>query len=198
MTDFSELLRDCHERGWTLATSGNFSLVTQRNPLRLEVTPSGVDKLKLSKTALVGVDGETGLPLDGRKKPSEETLLHVMVARHTEAGAIVHIHSVWNTLLSDRFAGEGGFTLSGYEMLKGLSSVKTHEHREWIPIFENSQNIPDLANQIKQLLIEKPSVHAFLLRKHGLYTWGKDLEEAKRHLEVFEFLFEAEGRLPFK
>jgi methylthioribulose-1-phosphate dehydratase len=79
-------------------------------------------------------------------------------------------------------------------MLKGLEGVKTHEHREWVPILENSQEMTSLAAKTRQMLEENPNIHGFLIRRHGLYTWGKDLQEAARHVEIFEFLLESVGR----
>jgi methylthioribulose-1-phosphate dehydratase len=79
-------------------------------------------------------------------------------------------------------------------MLKGLRHVRTHKHSEWIPILENSQNYPELARQVTALLQAHPQVHAILLRRHGIYTWGEDILEAMRHIEILEFLFEVIGR----
>jgi methylthioribulose-1-phosphate dehydratase len=79
-------------------------------------------------------------------------------------------------------------------MLKGLSGVVTHEHREWVPILENSQDMKALAVETTRLLEENPKVHGFLIRRHGMYTWGRDLDEAARHVEIFEFLLESVGR----
>ena len=75
-------------------------------------------------------------------------------------------------------------------MLKGLDGVSSHQHREWLPIVENSQDIEELARQISNTLKENPKVHGFLLRAHGLYTWGATIAEAKRHVEILEFLME--------
>ena len=75
-----------------------------------------------------------------------------------------------------------------------LEGVKTHEHQEWIPVFENSQDIPALAKEVEALLKQDPRPHGFLLRSHGLYTWGEDVAEARRHVEIFEFLLEVVGR----
>jgi methylthioribulose-1-phosphate dehydratase len=97
-------------------------------------------------------------------------------------------------LLSDSFATHGAVPLEGYEMLKGLRGVPTHEHREMLPILENSQDMARLAEQVRALLESDPAVHGFLLRRHGLYTWGRDLAEAQRHVEVLEFLLEILGR----
>lgn len=79
-------------------------------------------------------------------------------------------------------------------MLKGLEGVSTHEHREWLPIIENSQDMNRLAGSVEETLAKHPQAHGFLLRRHGLYTWGKDIAEAKRHVEIFEFLLEVRGR----
>jgi methylthioribulose-1-phosphate dehydratase len=79
-------------------------------------------------------------------------------------------------------------------MLKGLDGVTSHEHREWIPIVENSQDITSLADTVGQTLENNKNAHGFLLRRHGLYAWGKDLKQAKRHIEIFEFLLETVGQ----
>ena len=107
---------------------------------------------------------------------------------------MLHTHSVWSTTLSDLHAADGGLSIEGYEMLKGLAGVKTHEHREWLPIIENSQDMTALAETVSRILRADEGMHAFILRRHGLYTWGKDLAEAKRHCEILEFLLEATGR----
>jgi methylthioribulose-1-phosphate dehydratase len=186
-----------YARGWVLGTSGNFSIVDSRDPLRLAITASGRDKRTLSATDIVIVDADgrlvsNGAGADGR--PSAETLLHVTIARQRQAGAILHTHSVWSTILSETHAAAGGLAIEGYEMLKGLQGVTTHEHREWIPIFDNDQDIPRLARAVEATLAEHPETHAVLLRRHGLYTWGDTVADAERHVEILEFLFEAQGR----
>ena len=140
----------------------------------------------------VDSDGKAVKPAQGR--PSAETLLHVAIVRSLGAGAVLHTHSVWSTILSDYHIGHGGFFIEGYEMLKGLDGVETHEHREWVPILENSQDMAALAVETRRMLEENPNVHGFLIRRHGMYTWGKDLAEAVRHVEILEFLLESVGR----
>jgi methylthioribulose-1-phosphate dehydratase len=100
-------------------------------------------------------------------------------------------------VVSDLFAGAGGVKIEGYEMLKGLAGVRTHEHQEWLPILENSQDMSYLADQLSEILANHPKIHGFLLRGHGLYTWGQSIEEARRHVEILEFLFEVMGRTRF-
>jgi methylthioribulose-1-phosphate dehydratase len=188
--------REYHARGWALGTSGNYSAVVRKDPLRLLITSSGLDKSRLTAGSFLEIDGE-GRVVAGRGRPSAETMLHLAVARACGAGAVLHTHSVWNTLVSERHQQEGGVAISGYEMLKGLEGVKTHRHREWLPIFENDQDIPALARKVTAALERQSGIHGFLLGGHGLYTWGVDLAQARRHVEIFEFLLELSGRRAF-
>src|SRR5712691_7710304 len=193
-----EVGRRFYTRGWVLGTSGNFSAVVSRRPLRIAITASSVHKGHLTRADILQCD-ERGAVVrsHGRepsRKPSAETLLHVEIAKRRGAGAILHTHSVWTTVLSDLHAQEGGFSIEGYEMLKGLSGVTSHEHREWIPIIDNDQQMPRLAARVGAALDESAGLHAFLLRRHGLYTWGDTLADAERHVEILEFLFETVGR----
>ena len=187
-----EIGSEFHARGWSVGTSSNYSVVLSRDPLELLVTASGMDKGKLQTTDFVRVDAN-GVPTHpGQPKSSAETLLHTVLATQADVGAILHTHSVWGTLLSQKFARDGGFEIADYEMLKGLEGVKTHEHSEWVQIFDNTQDIPSLADEVASHLADPQRrwQHGFLIRQHGLYTWGRDLFEARRHIEIFEFLFE--------
>jgi len=192
-----EIGRAFYGRGWALGTSGNFSAMIDRDPLRLAITRSGVDKAKLAVEHILHVD-ERGKVIEGEGRPSAETMLHIAVMKLTGAGAVLHTHSVWSSILSDAYLREGGVSIEGYEMLKGLEGVSTHEHKEWLPIFENSQDMRLLARLVEAMLRERPAAHGFLLRRHGLYTWGGDLDEAKRHVEILEFLLEVLGRTSAK
>jgi methylthioribulose-1-phosphate dehydratase len=181
-----------YARGWLLGTSGNLSAVVQREPLRLAMSPSGVDKGELTPEQVLLIDEDARIISGHAGKPSDESLLHIRVVRERGAGAVLHTHSVWNTILSDLH--DGGITIEGYEMLKGLQGVHTHEHSEWLPIVDNSQNMPALAEVIGNTLDENKAAHGFLLRRHGLYSWGDTLAQAKRHIEILEFLLETMGR----
>ncbi|HYL97824.1 MAG TPA: methylthioribulose 1-phosphate dehydratase [Blastocatellia bacterium] len=222
----AEVGRDFHRRGWALGTSGNFSAVIKREPLKIAITASGLDKGALSAEHILevpvdddalgakhildaGPDGQSVQPvlttqtaasntrvaIQRSLKPSSETIIHLAVARATSAGSVLHTHSVWSTLLSESFAPDAGLALEGYEMLKGLAGVTTHLHREWLPILDNTQDWAAAAPGIESLLKKDPNLHGFLIRGHGLYTWGSNLIEARRHVEILEFLLEVKGRL---
>jgi len=185
--------RRFHARGWVLGTSGNFSVVTCRDPLRLSITASSVDKGSLEPSHIIDIDDQCSVH-GGYGNPSAETLLHLEIVRRRDAGAILHTHSVWGTLLSDSHGLDGGLTIEGYEMLKGLDGVRTHEHREWVPIVANDQDMTRLARVVGSTLDRNPAAHGILLQRHGLYTWGRSLPDAVRHIEILEFLFETIGR----
>ncbi|MFZ0060608.1 MAG: methylthioribulose 1-phosphate dehydratase [Pyrinomonadaceae bacterium] len=192
-SDLAATAKALHARGWLLGTSGNLSAVVQPEPLLLAMSPSGVDKGELLAEQILLVDEHARI-VNGSGKPSDETLLHIEIVRARQAGAVLHTHSVWNTIISDLFADQGAVAIEGYEMLKGLAGVQTHKHREWLPIIENSQDMRELAAKISAVLDEQRSAHGLLLHKHGLYSWGESLREAKRHIEILEFLIEARGR----
>jgi methylthioribulose-1-phosphate dehydratase len=183
--------RWCYTQGWAPATSGNFSV---REGVRILITASGLDKGTLGPAGLLEIDGD-GRLLGGEGKPSAETGLHLVIYKAMlEARAILHVHTVWNTLLSGIHADAGYVQLADYELLKGLSGVSTHEHVERVPILSNSQDYAELSTQLAAALDQYPEAHGVLLSRHGLYTWGDSVAAARRHLEALEFLFEVEAR----
>ena len=191
----SELIgigREFHGRGWSLGTSSNYSVVTSRDPLQLTITGSGFDKGRLTPNDFVVVDAHGNPVTTGGPKPSAETLLHALLARCAGAGAVLHTHSVAATVLSELHASAGWLPISGYEMLKGLAGITTHETRVNIAIVANTQDIAALAAELEPRVSgPSPEIrHGFLMAGHGLYTWGRDLAEARRHIEVLEFLFD--------
>jgi len=151
-----------------------------------------VDKGLLTTGEIVEID-EQGQVVAGAGQPSAEASLHLAIVRARGAGAVLHTHSIWSTILSDA-AAEGALVIEGYEMLKGLDGVRTHDHREWLPILDNTQDWAAAVPRVEEILREQPQAHGFLIRRHGLYTWGRHLAEAKRQVEILEFLFEVMGR----
>jgi methylthioribulose-1-phosphate dehydratase len=177
-------------QGWCQGTGGNFSVTLEREPVRLLITRSGVHKRYLGPGDLMLV-GPGGRPVAGETaKPSAEAALHSRIVGMTGAGSVLHVHSVPNTLLGEHFVSRGGFALRGYEMLKGLEGITTHEAEVFIPVLENSQDMDALSEEVADVLAKRPGLRGFLLAGHGLYAWGDSLAQAHRHVEIFEFLFE--------
>ncbi len=184
------LARELYGRGWCSGTSGNFSLVLEREPLRLLITQTGREKQALSGADFVAV-GPDASPVAGETgRPSAETRLHVAIAQRAGAGCILHSHSVAGTLVGEHFRDKGGFTISGYEMLKGIEGVRSHEAAVFVPVLANDQDMEAVAERLQRRFDGQPGLRGFLLAGHGLYTWGHGLAQARRHLEIFEFLLE--------
>lgn len=182
--------RMLYEQGMVPATSGNFS--ARLSDGTLAITVSGRHKGKLTEDDIMRVDAY-GKSLD-KRKPSAETLLHVQIYNHfPDAQVVLHPHSVNATLLSKLC--RGWLTLQDYELLKAFPGIDTHQCSINVPVLDNDQNIGRLANAVNNCLDEFAPVYGYLIRGHGFYTWGKDIEETLRHVEAFEFLFACEMRM---
>ena len=186
----SELIaagKKLYERGWVPATSGNFS--ARLNTDTIAITVSGKDKGALIPDDIMSLD-QDGRPLDNRK-PSAETDLHIaLYNRFPDVNAVLHTHSINATLISR--VHNGDLTLSGYELLKAFPGINTHDATTKVPVFDNDQNIAQLSQKVLMYLDNHPPIFGYLISGHGLYTWGRSIHEAIRHIEAFEFLFECE------
>jgi methylthioribulose-1-phosphate dehydratase len=191
----SQTMAAVHARGWCDGTGGNFSCVQSRDPLVLLMAPSGVDKGTVAPEALIQVDAH-GQVVAGVGRASAETLLHLEIVARTGAGAVLHTHSQAATLLSDWCLGEGrdagALPLQGLEMLKGLAGIDSHRRLVTLPVLANDQDLGRLSATAGPLLEDAP--HGLLIAGHGLYAWGSDLAEARRHLEILEWLLEQRWR----
>ena len=174
-----------HGRGWCDGTGGNFSVVLQRNPLQLLMAPSGVDKGSVRPEELIVVDG-TGSVVTGEGHASAETAVHLHLVSAMNAGAVLHTHSLTATVLSRVNQASGSIRLEGWEMLKGLKGIATHEATIELPIVANDQNMEQLVQAMHPHL--HSNIPGLLVAGHGLYAWGETISEAKRHVEILEFL----------
>lgn len=182
--------RELAALGWTPATSSNFSMRVAAD--RVAVTISGRDKGRLGERDIMLVD------LDGRAvgsdaRPSAETLLHTQLYRRfPEVGAVLHTHSRTQTVASRLFAREGFVALEGWELLKAFGGYDTHESRMELPVLPNTQDMNVLVRALDERFDRGERLHGYLIDGHGIYTWGRDMAEARRHLEAFEFLLGCE------
>jgi methylthioribulose-1-phosphate dehydratase len=191
-----EIIRWINSCGWSPATSTNYSFKNSENPISICISQSGVDKSKFGTEHFMLIDAE-GRPSNdfAHLRSSAETFLHtVLYQENPEIEVILHTHSVYATILSQKYLSDGFLLLENYEVLKGLGNIKTHEVSVKVPIFENTQDIAALSEVFRSLYRKMPDMQGYLIAGHGLYTWGKNFEIAKRQLEVFEFLLECEWR----
>jgi methylthioribulose-1-phosphate dehydratase len=176
--------------GWTPATSSNFSM--RLDPKHAAVTVSGRDKGALTPDDVMVVDTD-GRPVGTDARPSAETALHTQVyKRMPQAGAVLHTHSRNQTVASRLFAQAGGIELAGYELLKAFTGFATHEATMQVPVFPNTQDMSELVARVDAWLDSGKPLHAYLIDGHGIYTWGRDMAETRRHLEALEFMLACE------
>ena len=191
-----------NQRGWCPATGGNFSVrlneqAEHEYPPSCLVTASGVHKGELTEHDFIEVDLRgNSLESSTKVRPSAETLVHVALYRlDDEIGAVLHAHSVPNTLLSQLCMADR-LTITGFEMQKSLRGVMSHEEILSIEVFDNTQDMTLLATEVEKRWHQRGKLNsALLVRGHGVYTWGRDLSEAWRHMEGLEFLLECELEL---
>lgn len=178
-----------HARGWVPATGGNFSV--RLAPQKMLITASGCHKGELKAGDFLIAD-LNGKPVQKTaRKTSYETGLHTQLYRHDpKIGSVLHTHSVANTVLSRR---QESVRLAGYELLKLLPGITTHEAVVRIPVFENDQDIARLASAIDAHMKQQP-IAAYIIAGHGLYAWGADAAQARWRVEALEFMFECELR----
>ena len=178
-------------RGWVPATSGNLS--ARLGADRLAITRSGVHKGFLAPADIMAVDF-AGQSLSPGLKPSAETLLHCQIyALWPEVGAVLHGHSVPATALTMALAGADEIRLEGYELLKAWGDViSSHEVSIALPVIDNDQDMPRLAARLAPLLSSGAAPIGYVLRGHGVYVWGRDVQAALHRLEALEFLLATE------
>lgn len=173
--------------GWTPATSGNLSA---RAPEGFWVTASGLDKGSLTLHDLLLVDAEGRC--SGPRRPSAETALHAQLyARDPATGCVLHVHSRAATVLS-RVLSTDALVLEGYEICKAFLGVTTHARALRVPLIANSQDVAELCAAIGPRLDGPGLAPGYLIRGHGLYTWGPTVGDALRHAEALDFLFSCE------
>lgn len=181
----AELIRFYNSKGWSFATSTNYSFKDQEN--NIWVSRSGVDKSEFSENDFITVNQDataTGEFIN--VKPSAETLIHCELYKlFPETNVVLHSHSVYPVVVSRKTVRH--LELTGYELQKGFQGCNTHEDQISIPVFENSQDMNEFVNWMKARKSEL-IYHCLVIRGHGTYAWGKNLFEAKRHLESLEYL----------
>jgi len=185
-------VRELSQAGWTPATSSNFS--RRLDDRHAAITVSGRDKGRLTEADIMVVDFD-GNAVGSEHRPSAETLLHTQLYRRfPEIGCVLHTHSKTQTVASRLYAPQGRVRFEGYELQKAFAGNTTHEGAMDVPVFPNTQHMPELAAQVDARLEQGP-MWGYLIDGHGLYAWGRDMAEARRHLEAFEFLLGCELEL---
>ena len=186
----ADTARELAALGWTPATSSNFSMRIDAE--HAAITISGRDKGQLDRDDIMLIDMH-GHAVGTEARPSAETALHTQVYRRwPDIGAVLHTHSRTQSVASRLFAGDGVIRLQGWELQKAIAGYTTHDSVLEIPVFPNTQHMPELVDQVDAWLDSGKPLHAYLIDGHGIYTWGRDMAETHRHLEALEFLLGCE------
>jgi methylthioribulose-1-phosphate dehydratase len=186
----ADAARELAALGWTPATSSNFSMRIDAE--HAAITVSGRDKGRLGRDDIMLVDLH-GQAVGTDARPSAETALHTQIYRRWPAmNAVLHTHSRTQSVASRLFAKDGAIRLEGWELQKAITGYTTHESVLEIPVFPNTQHMPELVDRVDAWLDAGKPLHAYLIDGHGIYTWGRDMAETRRHLEALEFLLGCE------
>jgi len=187
------LIKQLNLKGHNLATSGNYSLYFESMGDYALVSESGIDKAHFSHNHLLPVHRKTKLIFNGPaymgRKSSDETAVHLAIYNNTGAGCVLHSHFAESLLFARLHTGKEVITLTGLEMIKAFKGIKSHEENFMFPVFENTQDMDLLGQKLDIVLKSYPKTYAIMLRDHGIYVWGATVQEAKRHLEAFEYIF---------
>ena len=187
--ELAVIIQSYNSKGWSPATSTNYSF---KEDNQIFVSRSGIDKSQFSENDFIEVD-DKGNSRNLAIKPSAETLIHcVLYDLFPETRVILHAHSVYSVLNSQKYDSE--IIFEGYEIQKGFKGQTTHLNQVSIPILENSQDMIEFSKWMKERKSEFGN-HCFIIKNHGVYAWGENLFEAKRHLETLEYLLEINWRL---
>ena len=179
--------RDFGARGWTPATSGNYS--ARLDDERMLITRSGSDKRHLTSDDLIVVRADGTDHAASELGASAETLLHAQLyGRDPMTRAVVHAHSPAATVASRVIAGGGRIRLTNYELLKAFDGINSHEATLDVPVLPNRQDMRELAALAAERLDRRPGALVYLVEGHGAYAWGPDVVSAYHHFEALEFL----------
>ncbi|MCO4755061.1 MAG: methylthioribulose 1-phosphate dehydratase [Bacteriovoracaceae bacterium] len=186
-----EAIRFFSSKGWTPATSSNFSFRETAN--NIVISRSGVDKSKFAVNDLIQIDNNGAVIKPQHEKSSAETLIHTCVYNtFPQVNCVLHTHSVNATAMSRLYKSRERIHFSNYEVLKAFDGIKTHETEISLPIFPNTQDMGEFCVWLNDYFKKEDYIHGLLIEGHGLYTWSSTIEGAKRQVEAFEFLLECE------
>ncbi|HKU37925.1 MAG TPA: methylthioribulose 1-phosphate dehydratase [Polyangiales bacterium] len=183
-----ELCKQFYSQGWVSGTGGGISI---RDGEKIYLAPSGVQKERIAEEDLYELDADGGVlckPADPSLTPSACQPLFFNAYRLRNAGAVIHSHALPALLVTLLYRER--FECTQLEMMKGIEGHGYYD-RLVVPIIENTAQERDLADSMARAIEEHPRSHAVLVRRHGVYIWGKDWVQAKTHAECYHYLFDA-------
>jgi methylthioribulose-1-phosphate dehydratase len=191
-----ELLGEFYRRGWVSGTGGGICGPADGGGMLL--APSGVHKERVRTDEFFTVDPSDGRVLRSPERadlrPSECNSIFCLAHRERGAWSVMHSHALAAVLAGDLAAADetDHLAIRDLEMLKGIPGV-TNTDVHLVPVIRNTPREPELVEQLQAALADPrfADARAVVVRDHGAYIWGDDVLAAKRHTEVYHFLFEA-------
>lgn len=164
--------RRAADLGLVIGTSGNLSV---REGDLVAVTPSGVALDALTPEACPVVD-LGGHLVEGDRQPSSETPMHLALYECTGAGAVVHTHSVFGTVVATTLTE---LPPIHYNTLLLGGPVRVARYATY--------GTAELAANVREAIAGR---QAALLANHGGVTVGADLARAFEATRLLEWLCE--------
>ncbi|KAK9801388.1 hypothetical protein WJX73_004540 [Symbiochloris irregularis] len=189
-----ELCKQFYDSGWVSGTGGGMSM---RVGDRLVVAPSGVQKERMRPQDMFVLDiqGKVLEMPEARPLPykppklSECFPLFQKAFEIRGAGAVLHSHSI-NAVLATLLSDSNEFQATQLEMIKGIAGHGYYSQCV-VPIIENTARECELTESLEAAIRAYPDTSAVLVRRHGVYVWGRDWIHAKTQAECYEYLFTA-------
>lgn len=195
-----EICQEFHNKGWMTGSGGAISI---RHGDEIYVSPSGILKERIKPRMLFVCDIEgshLGGPTPSKNmKKSSCAPMFMKAYQKRGAGAVFHIHSQNAVMVTLLFSGNE-FRITHHQMIKAIINCKTGKNYRYdeelvIPIIENQNEELDIKDGIVAAMEDYPETCAVLVRKHGIYLWGKTWEQAKIMCEAYDYIFEVAVRM---
>ncbi len=168
--DIIEIGKRMSIRNYTPGYSGNISVKHGNNII---ITTSGSSNGYLTKNDFVEID-YNGTPINSRKKPSSEKLLHIeFYKQRPEFNAIIHVHP----------AGLSAFASANKDLLKPIMAENVF-YFGGIPLAE--YGLPSSNTLVENTSKYFKDYDAILMANHGVIIGSKTLEDAYQKLEIAE------------
>ena len=172
--------------GLVTFTWGNVSGVDREKGLMV-IKPSGVEYDNMTPNDMVVVSLATGEKVEGKWKPSSDTVTHVALYNaFPNIGSVVHTHSLWATSWAQAGRGIPAYGTTHGDYFYGEIPCT----RRMTPAEIGGAYELETGNVIIETFAGKSAddIPAVLVHSHGPFTWGTDPHNAVHNAVVLEEL----------
>ena len=150
------------------------------------IKPSGVEYDKLTPEDMVVVD-LNGNKVEGKYNPSSDTATHVVLYnRFPQIGGVVHTHSSWATSWAQAGRDITCYVTTHADYFYGpIPCVRNLTKEEIEEAYEKNTGVL-IADDFEEKNRDYSAVPGVLCKNHGVFTWGKNANEAVHNSVVVE------------